>query len=92
MKDMPLKPEIGGEKEDIMSGMPGDVANNDQINRVRALLVELEWTESDAWILVSELPETFQGTLMQETPTFASMPVDEAAKLIRELERILAEG
>jgi hypothetical protein len=74
-----------------MSGMPADVANNDQINRVRALLVEMEWTESDAWILVSELPETFRSTLMQDTPTFASMPAEEAAQLIRELERILAE-
>ena len=48
-------------------------------------------TESDAWILVSELPETFRHTLMQETPTFASMPADEAAELIRELERLLVE-
>jgi hypothetical protein len=40
--------------------MPADVANNDQINRVRALLVELEWTESDAWIRIWELPETFR--------------------------------
>ncbi len=88
---MQFKPEIGSEKEDIISGMPADVANNDQINRARALLVELEWTESDAWIRIWELPETFRKTLMQETPTFASMPAEEAAELIRELERILAE-
>jgi hypothetical protein len=62
-----------------------------QIDRVRALLVELEWTESDAWIRLWELPETFRGTLMEETPTFASMPSEEVAELIRELERILAE-
>jgi len=54
--------------------------------------VELEWTESDAWILVSELPETFPNTLMQETPTFASMLAQETAQLIRELERLLTEG
>ena len=54
--------------------------------------MELEWTESDAWILVSELPETFPNTLMQETPTFASMPAQETAQLIRELERLLTEG
>ena len=71
--------------------MPADVANNDQIDRVRALLVELEWTESDAWIRIWELPETFRRTLMQETPTFAFMPSEEVAELIRELERILAE-
>jgi len=71
--------------------MPDDVASKDQITRVRALLVELEWTESDAWILVSELPETFRSTLMQETPTFASMPAEETAELIRELERLLGE-
>jgi hypothetical protein len=40
---------------------------------------------------VSELPETFRSTLMQEKPTFASMPAEEAAELIRELERLLAE-
>ncbi len=45
---------FSGEKEDIMSGMSAGVANNDQINRVRALLVELEWTESDAWIRIGE--------------------------------------
>lgn len=72
--------------------MPTDVASNDQIKRIRALLVELEWTESDAWILVSELPETFPTTLMQETPTFASMRAQETAQLIRELERLLTEG
>jgi hypothetical protein len=72
--------------------MPTDVASNDQIKRIRALLVELEWTESDAWILVSELPETFPNTLMQETPTFASMLAQETAQLIRELERLLTEG
>ena len=33
----------------------------------------------------------FQSTLTQETPTFASMPAEEAAELIRELECILAE-
>lgn len=71
--------------------MPADVAHNAQVQRVRALLVDLEWTESDAWILVSELPETFRHTLMQETPTFASMPADEAAELIRELEHLLVE-
>jgi hypothetical protein len=53
--------------------------------------VDLEWTESDAWILVSEFPETFRNTLRQDTPTFASMPADEAAELIRELERMLVE-
>ena len=88
---MQFKPEIGGEKEDIMRGMTADVANNDQINRVRALLVDLEWTESDAWILISELSEMFPSTLMQDTPTLGSMPAEEAAELIRELERILAE-
>jgi hypothetical protein len=51
----------------------------------------LDWTESDAWILVAELPEVFRETLMQETPTFASMPADETVELIRELERLLAE-
>ncbi len=74
-----------------MSGMPVDVASNDQVNRVRSLLVDLEWTESDAWIRIWELPEIFRRTLMQETPTFASMPTEEAAELIRELESILAE-
>ena len=74
-----------------MTGMQADDANNDQINRVRALLVELEWTESDAWIRIWELPEIFRSTLMQETPTFATMPAEETAELIRELERILAE-
>ena len=88
---MQFKPEIGGEKADIISGMQADVANNDQINRVRALLVELEWTESDAWILISELSEMFPSTLMQDTPTFASMPAEEAAELIRELEGMLGE-
>ena len=72
--------------------MPTDVASNDQIKRIRALLVELEWTESDAWILVSEVPETFPNTLMQEAPTFASMRAQETAQLIRELERLLTEG
>ena len=72
--------------------MSTDVASKDQIKRIRALLVELEWTETDAWILVSELPETFPNTLMQETPTFASMPAQETAQLIRELERLLTEG
>ena len=90
-RDMQFKPEIGGEKENRMSGMPAEVANNDQINRVLALLVELEWTESDAWIRIWELPETFRRTLMQETPTFASMPAEETAELIRELERTPAE-
>lgn len=71
--------------------MPVEAANNAQIQRVRALLVDLEWTESDAWILVSELPEMFRNTLMQETPTFASMPAEDAAELIRELERLLVE-
>jgi hypothetical protein len=71
--------------------MLGDMANNAQVQRVRALLVDLKWTESDAWILVSELPETFRNTLMQETPTLASMPANEAAELIRELERLLVE-
>ena len=88
---MQFKPGTGGDKEHIISGMPTHVANNDQINRVRALLVELEWTESDAWIRIWELPETFRRTLMQEMPTFASMPAEETAELIRELERILAE-
>ncbi|MCZ6654215.1 MAG: hypothetical protein O7D91_14460 [Planctomycetota bacterium] len=74
-----------------MSGMLADVASNDQINRVRALLVDLEWTESDAWIRIWELPEMFRSTLMQETPTLASMPAEEATELIRELESILAE-
>ena len=90
-RDMQFKPEIGGEKEDIKSGVPTDVANNDQINRVRALLVELEWTESDAWILISELSEMFPRTRLQDTPTFASMPAEEAAELICELERMLEE-
>jgi hypothetical protein len=53
--------------------------------------VELEWTESDAWIRIWELPEMFRSTLMQEMPTFASMPAEETTELIRELERILAE-
>ena len=71
--------------------MATDVAGNDQIKRIRALLVELEWTESDAWILVSESPETFPDTSLQESPTFASMLAEESAQLIRELERLLAE-
>jgi hypothetical protein len=71
--------------------MPDPVANTAQVQRVRALLVDLEWTESDAWIVVSESPETFRRTLMQETPTFASMPADEVVELIRELERLLVE-
>jgi hypothetical protein len=89
---MQFKPDSGGEKEGIITGMTTDLASNDQINRVRALLVELDWTESDAWIRISELPEMFPSTLKQDTPTFASMAAEEAAQLIRELERILAEN
>jgi hypothetical protein len=59
---------------------------------VRALLVDLDWTESDVWIRIWELPEISPSTLMQDTPTFASMPTEEAAELIRELERILGEA
>ena len=65
--------------------------NSDPVERIRALLVEMEWTESDAWILVSELSDAFPLTLMQDTPTFASMPADEASGLICELERMLKE-
>lgn len=50
----------------------------------------LEWTEPDAWIRIWELPLVFRSTLMQEMLTFASMPAEDAAELIRELERILA--
>jgi hypothetical protein len=74
-----------------MRGMLGDVANSDQINILRTLLVELEWSESDAWILTWELSEILPSTLMQDTPTFASMPAEEGAEPIRELERIWAE-
>lgn len=37
--------------------------------RIRGLLLQLEWTESDAWILVWELPDSFQATILdQNTP------------------------
>ena len=54
--------------------------------------MDLDWTESDVWIRIWELPEMSPSTLMQDTPTFASMPTEEAAELIRELERILGEA
>ncbi len=71
--------------------MPIDVASKDQIQRVRTLLVDLDWTASDAWILVSELTDKFPGTLEQDTPTFETMPIEEMAELIKELELMLAD-
>jgi hypothetical protein len=75
-----------------MRGMHGDAANSDQMSILRTLLVDLEWAESDAWVLTWELSDIFPGTLMQDTPTSASMPAEDSAEPIRELERILAEG
>ena len=39
---------------------------------------------------MSELPESFRDTLIQETSTFTSLPTAEAAELIRQLEGFLA--
>lgn len=71
--------------------MRTELKAKDQSKHIRALLVELDWTESDAWILMSELPETFGGTLTKKMATIESLSSDEAAVLIRELELLLAQ-
>ena len=71
-------------------GMPATATTN-QVQRIRDLLEQLEWTESDAWILVSELPDSFPATLDQNTPALSSMPGYESAVLIQRLEELLSE-
>jgi hypothetical protein len=70
--------------------MPATATTN-QVQRIRDLLLQLEWTESDAWILVSELADSFPVTLDQHTPTLNSMPESESAVLIQRLEELLTE-
>jgi hypothetical protein len=70
--------------------MPATATTN-QVQRIRDLLLQLEWTESDAWILVSELADSFRATLDQHTPTLNSMPESESAVLIQSLEELLTE-
>ncbi len=71
--------------------MPDAIFTDAGLSALRDLLIRLEWTESDAWIRVSELSELFPETLAQDTPTFSSMPASEAAHLVAELQRILSE-